>query len=244
MNESGKGLPEQTIETLARNIFKETTNYGFGQVDYIRFVNTFLDISMKYSRTTKQNSQQKNEKKRTSDSYFQELSPIQLPFTGEKIKIRTFEMSQDIDFFKKWLTDEFGQYFLISHSTAQITNFDDFVKCNSSIIGVITLHSGTPIGSVAFLNYDPAQRKAEMRKLIGEPKMRGKGYAKEATQIWIQYGLTTLDLHKIYLNTLDTNIRNIKLNEELGFKIEGILRNELLFNGKFHDVLRMGLCKA
>ena len=39
--------------------------------------------------------------------------------------------------------------------------------------------------------------------------MRGKGFAKEATKLWIQYGITKLDLKKIYLDRLDTNIRNI-----------------------------------
>jgi len=72
--------------------------------------------------------------------------------------------------------------------------------------------------------------------------MRSKGFAKEATKLWIHYGITKLGLKKIYLNTLYTNIRNISLNEELGFKIEGILRNEVFFDERYHDVSRMGLC--
>jgi len=87
------------------------------------------------------------------------------------------------------------------------------------------------------------EHKAELRKLIGEPGMRAKGLAKESTRLWIHYGIEVLGLRKIYLNTLDTNIRNIKLNEELGFKFEGILRNEVFFDGKYHDVLRMGIWK-
>ena len=106
---------------------------------------------------------------------------------------------------------------------------------------MITLKDGRAIGSVAFLDYDPVQRKAELRKLIGEPELRGKGYAKEASELWLRYGLGTLGLKKIYLNTLNTNLRNLRLNEELGFKIEGILRNEVYFDGQYHDVLRMGL---
>lgn len=71
--------------------------------------------------------------------------------------------------------------------------------------------------------------------------MRGMGLAKEATKIWIRYGVTVLKLKKIYLSTLDTDIRNIRLNEALGFKVEGILRNEIYLDGVYHDVLRMGL---
>ena len=34
---------------------------------------------------------------------------------------------------------------------------------------------------------------------------------------------------------------NIRLNEDLGFRVEGVLRNEVLIDGTYHDVLRMGL---
>jgi len=73
--------------------------------------------------------------------------------------------------------------------------------------------------------------------------MRGKGYAKEATQLWIRYGLTALDLKKIHLSTFHTDMRNVRLNEDLGFKVEGILRNEICVDGVYLDVLRMGLWK-
>lgn len=48
-------------------------------------------------------------------------------------------------------------------------------------------------------------------------------------------------MRKIYINTLDTNIRNIRLNEALGFRLEGILRDEVLLDGTCHDVLRMAV---
>jgi len=67
------------------------------------------------------------------------------------------------------------------------------------------------------------------------------GLAKEATKLWIEYRILALGLKKIYLNTLFTNVRNIRLNEDLGFQVEGILRNEIFFEGKHYDVLRMGL---
>jgi RimJ/RimL family protein N-acetyltransferase len=115
------------------------------------------------------------------------------------------------------------------------------VRSDSNIVGIITLSDGTPIGSVAYLDHDPAQGKAELRKLIGDVRQRRKGYGKEATALWIRYGLEVLQLKKIYLHTLNTNIRNIKLNEELGFVVEGILHNEVFIDGRYHDVLRMGL---
>lgn len=236
-------IPDNTIETLARSFYKESSTYGFKQADYLRFFNFLFDIAMRKDVDTKSKLQ---EKPKTLNFDFNNPNPKieSLPLIGERVKIRAFEINEDKPLFKTWLADEYGRYFLLSRISAKTMDSDKFLENNSSILGVITLHDDTPVGSVAFLNVDHEQKKAELRKLIGEPKMRGKGLAKEACRLWIQYGLTTLELKKIYLNTIDTNFRNIKLNEELGFKVEGILRNEVFFDGEYHDVLRMGLWKG
>ena len=114
-----------------------------------------------------------------------------------------------------------------------IINGQEEIKGNQTVVLVV--------GFGPFLNYDVNHLKAELRKMIGNPKYRGKGYAKEATKLWINYGFCNLDLKKIYLNTFDTNIRNIRLNEEVGFRVEGILGNEVFVDGEYKDVLRMGL---
>ncbi len=134
------------------------------------------------------------------------------------------------------MTDTRGRHFLLSRTTAEPV---DLLATDRNILGVITLGDGRPIGMTAFLDYDPVQKKAELRKLIGEPEHRGKGYGKQASALWIQYGIQNLGLRKIYLSTLETDLRNIRLNEELGFKVEGILRSECWFDGEYHDILRM-----
>jgi len=69
------------------------------------------------------------------------------------------------------------------------------------------------------------------------------GLAEEATRLWIAYGIDALRLEKINVSTLQTHINNIKLNEKIGFQVEGLLRDEVLIDGTRHDVLRMGYCK-
>ena len=46
MESTGHEIPEVTIETLSRSFYKEASRYGFGQIDYVRFVNCLLDLSM------------------------------------------------------------------------------------------------------------------------------------------------------------------------------------------------------
>lgn len=53
-----------------------------------------------------------------------------------------------------------------------------------------------------------------------------------------------LRFSKIDFGTLVTHFRNIWLNEDLGCRIEGVLRRELLSEGEYHGVLRMDLCRG
>lgn len=204
----------------------------------MKYINVLLDFSMS---TKNGNSSGESESKNEAEPELKHPRLSSLPLQGERIQIRAFKPVEDKPVLEKWLSDKFGRYFLLSRTSSKKLNIDRLIQNDYNIIGVITSHNQTPIGVMAFLDYDSIQGKAELRKLIGDPNMRGQGLGKEATKLWIRYGAAGLGLKKIYLNTLNTNIRNIKLNEELGFRVEGILRNETFFDGEYHDVLRMGL---
>ena len=239
-------IPEQTIEAFARSFFKEASSYGFGTLDYVRFVNQLLEFSMNNRdlagpvANDSANAEAAGCMHETVSAIHAPCSP-RLPIEGRRVKITAFEIDDHLALIKRWLPDRYGRHFLLSCTTSKTLNLEELVTDKSNIFGMITLRDETPVGSVAFLDFDPVQRKAELRKLIGEPGMRGKGFAKEATRLWIDYGTRVLGLKKIYVNTLNTNIRNIRLNEELGFKFEGILRNDVLVDNEYHDVLRMAI---
>jgi len=238
MGATQRNIPDLTLETLSRNFFKEAASYGFSQVDYVRFVNLLLDQAMNHKSDP---VEQGGHPEVAPDLGNNAIDSEDLPLRGARLMIRQFDAKSDLPLFDRWLSDEWGRYFLLSRGTAECMDIREVAARDESILGIVTLPDSTPIGSVAFLDYDPVQRKAELRKLIGEPGQRKKGLAKEAAGLWIRYGITSLKLKKIYLNTLETDIRNIRLNEGLGFKVEGVLRNEVLIDGVYRDVLRMGL---
>lgn len=232
---AGNMIPEVTIEAIARNLFKEAQRYGFQQMDYLRLVNHLLNLSGRDEERDRQLDPQTN----LPDL---EKAP-RLPLVGEGIRIRGFDVRADRGLFARWLEDAHGRFFLLSSITAKTLDIDQVLRSDQNIFGVIVLPDETPIGMMAFLDVDRWQEKAELRKLIGEQGYRGRGFARHATALWIHYGLYGLGLRKIYLNTLQTNIRNIRLNEALGFRVEGILRKEFYLDGEHHDVLRMALLK-
>lgn len=99
------------------------------------------------------------------------------------------------------------------------------------------------IGAIGADAIDSGSRKLEMKKFIGEPAYRGKGLGKLATFMWLCYVFDVVQFNKVYIHTLDTNIRNINLNAQLGFELEGILFQDIYVDGVPRDVLRMSLLR-
>lgn len=231
-------IPEVTLEAISRTFYAEAAKYGFRHLDYVRFVNMILDHAMQKSGNGPIDAP-------ADQSSGLELETgsavIALPMTGDRVNVRAMNGEPDIQLLDLWTRDGLGRSFLLSRTSSRQVELRDVVKDPSSVFGMIETPSGEPIGGVAFLNYDKHQQKAELRKLIGNPAHRGQGLAREASALWIRYGIQSLGLEKIYLNTFETDIRNIRLNERLGFKVEGVLRGEVVVNGVRRDVLRMAL---
>ncbi len=233
---SSNGIPRETIEALSRSIFKQASNYGFGKVDIIKLINELLDLCSAGVRENDADDDVAGERI--------DLTAIDchdLPLVGSRLSIRNFGEGQDRQCLESWLSDRYGRYFVLSCATATRTTLDSLCESETNHLGMITLPDGRPIGAMAFLDHSKEQQRAELRKLIGDPSSRGQGLAEEATRLWIRYGFQGLGLKKIYVSTLQTQIANIKLNEDIGFEVEGLLRNELLIDGHRHDVLRMGI---
>lgn len=108
----------------------------------------------------------------------------------------------------------------------------DFVVCDASDRGV---------GLVCLFDIDPAVAQAEMAKLLGEPGVRGKGYAGEASRLLLAYAMDVLKLRRVYLRTAGFNLHNIKLNERMGFRFEGILRHSEVLDGRCVHVVLMSM---
>ncbi len=229
-------IPNATIEALARSIIKEASAYGFSQVDVIRLVNRLLDASS-------DDSVNGEPLKTGLVADGQEIRTKELPLVGENLKIREFKAETDLQLLRQWLPDKYGRFFVLSCATARSDSVDDLCTDEDNLFGTITTLDDVPIGALAFLDYKNPQRRAELRKLIGIREYRGRGLAEEATRLWVNFGFHRLNLDKIYVSTLQTHLSNIQLNERIGFKVEGVLLNEVLIDGKRHDVLRMGVCR-
>ena len=214
-------IPDTTLRALAHTLLTQGASYGFSFQDWVRFVSVLLDEALE-ARPLPQ------------------TSAGSLPLIGEHVQVRTV-LPTDRPLLQAWCTDPRGRYFLSSRSTGRAHSVDDLLDDPRSVLGVVTLPSGRPVGLVGYLQVDREQGRAELRKLIGEPSLRGRGLGTEAARLWVGHGIHALGLRKIFLYTLATNSENVRLNQRLGFRVEGVLRDEVVIDDVAHDLLRMGL---
>lgn len=102
---------------------------------------------------------------------------------------------------------------------------------------------GVPVGTIGLLSIDWKNSKAEYYVAMGETAYKGKGVAKEASRLILQYGFEKLGLNRIYLFTEIDNIAAQKLFEKVGFTREGIIRQDIISHGKYVDRVAYGYLK-
>jgi ribosomal-protein-alanine N-acetyltransferase len=102
-------------------------------------------------------------------------------------------------------------------------------------------HEQTPAGIIGAENMDAESSRLEMRKLVGDAAMHGKGIGKRATFLFLYYAFVVRQFKKVYIHSLDINIRNLNLNGKFGFELEGVFLEEAMIGGKSRDVIRMAL---
>jgi len=105
-------------------------------------------------------------------------------------------------------------------------------------------YNNQPVGIVGGENIDPLSGKLEMKKLVGESGLQGKGIGKRATFGFLYYAFMIRNLNKVYIHSRDINMRNINLNSRFGFEVEGIFFEDIKVGDKRQDIVRMALFKS
>jgi RimJ/RimL family protein N-acetyltransferase len=83
---------------------------------------------------------------------------------------------------------------------------------------------------------DWVHRSAELGIVIGDKDFWGKGYGKQAWAMITEYGLNTLNLHRIYAHVLSDNESSAKCAKASGFKKEGTITDMLFKNGSYKNM--------
>jgi RimJ/RimL family protein N-acetyltransferase len=119
------------------------------------------------------------------------------------------------------------------------TDPDITMDINKPVFSIENLN-GDYIGDIRFNAINERHGTFELGISIWK-NYKNKGYAKAAVKTLLDYAFNERRLNKCNVNCIGCNIASISLLKSLGFKQEGIIREEFFFNGKFHDKILFGL---
>jgi len=106
------------------------------------------------------------------------------------------------------------------------------------MFSIHTIKADLHVGNVWLWNIHDVNRTGELRVLLGEGLDKGCGT--EACQLLLEFAFRRLNLNKVYLYVLASNLRARRSFEKAGFREEGLLREEFYVEGAYRDVYRMG----
>jgi len=107
---------------------------------------------------------------------------------------------------------------------------------------LLILSHGERAGYVILSELDSRDGVVELGRIVVDEASRGIGQA--ALETIITHIFANPNVHKIWLDTLDHNLRGQHIYKKLGFVLEGQLREAFLMNGKRRDMLVYGLLRA
>ena len=106
---------------------------------------------------------------------------------------------------------------------------------------IVALDSGEPIGWCGLHRTSPEHRHAALAVMVGEAAYRGRGYGLDATRTLCRFAFDTMNLARLTLEVFPENAAARRLYEGLGFVEEGVQRQAMWQDGRWHDLVHMAL---
>ncbi|MGH2559165.1 MAG: GNAT family N-acetyltransferase [Thermomicrobiales bacterium] len=167
---------------------------------------------------------------------------------GELVRLRPIG-PDDLSLLRRWFEDpETMRHWGTGAPLVTPHAFQDdlqgrFARFDEAGYFMIEPAEGSPIGRIDFERLSARIRSAEVMILIGDPSARGKGYGTDAMIALLRYLFHERNLHRVSLTVLAWNERAIRSYEKVGFVVEGRLRDDHFFDGRYHDQMVMGMLR-
>lgn len=171
-------------------------------------------------------------------------------YTGELVKLRAYK-KEDIE-----RNTEFINNPDIRQSLFPTMPFPATVQEQEKWFGEISsrnnhydfaiecLETGEFIGGCGIHRISWKNRHLDLSVFIGDKKFWGNGYGTDTMKVLVRFAFDQLNMNKVKLNVFSSNKGAIKCYEKSGFKVEGVLRDEIYANGVYCDDIAMGMLRT
>jgi len=167
-------------------------------------------------------------------------------FEGKLVRLRALT-KEDLPRCVQWIGDQDVTQYLNFHRPISLEQeerwFDSILNDTSGRnepFAIETLER-QHIGVCGLHDIHARYRHAELGIFIGEKEYWGRGYGSEAVRLLLEFAFGQLNLHRVYLHVFASNERAVRAYEKCGFKREGLLRHHAFKNGRYVDVIIMGI---
>ncbi|MFH1546898.1 MAG: GNAT family protein [bacterium] len=115
---------------------------------------------------------------------------------------------------------------------------------NSISFGIYEKEKSELIGDLGISSIDKKNKHAEIGLSIGDKRYWGRGYGTDSVLTALSFCFEELCLNRVYLDVWEDNKRAIRCYESCGFMRDGLLREHVYRNGKYHNKLLMSILKS
>lgn len=103
---------------------------------------------------------------------------------------------------------------------------------------------GKFIGQCALFNINPIAQTCELGITIGDKEYWGRGYGRESIELLVAYAFQHRNFHRVWLEVHANNSRAVHAYAACGFRQEGRLREHVWSNGRYEDLIVMGILRV
>jgi [ribosomal protein S5]-alanine N-acetyltransferase len=160
----------------------------------------------------------------------------------KRILLRKFCEDDLTERYVAWLNDpevvRYSEQRQKKHSLENCTKYyNSFKGTDNLFLAIIAKDLGMlHIGNIT-LTVDVSNRVADMAIVVGDKKVCGKGYGKEAWSILMEHLLNKGFIRKITAGTMVCNRPMLKIFHSTGMVIEGIKKKQFLLNNEEIDMI-------
>ncbi len=166
--------------------------------------------------------------------------------TGEHVGLRAIEEG-DLETLLRWRNrPDYRTYFREVRELSMADQrrwYHEVVLTSPAVrmFAITTPDNARLLGACGLCYIDPVRRSADFSIYIGaEDLYIDDVYAPEAGRLLLNYGFQEMNLHRIWAEIYDHDTRKQALLPDLGFTLEGRLKDHHFTNGQFVDSLMYG----
>mgnify|MGYP000400948380 CR=1 FL=1 len=169
---------------------------------------------------------------------------------GENINLRALE-PEDLQFLFE--TENNESFWEVSHTQTPFSKFIlkqylenahlDIFEAKQLRLIIEENSSNKPIGMIDLFDFNPQHKRAGIGILILQEHQQN-GFAFEALQTLLKYSFTYLNLHQLYANITEDNVKSIALFEKCNFKKIGVKKDWIFSNKTFKNEILFQLIKS